>query len=220
MEIQDQLSIVIERNVKNMSKGYSYIISRDYGFAPNPFHGFLTLATCKPTIRKNASIEDFIIGNATARQKNKLIFIAKVSNIVTFDEYWSNPLYKCKRPIMNGSTKYLYGDNIYHHLDSGELMQENSHHSLANGSVNIYNLKRDTGKTDRVLICEDFIYLGKSMIDVPDAFIGCLCNHRGHSRPNNDLCQQLWIYLKDKYKLGMVDIPSKFHKFIRYDGQS
>ena len=35
-----------------MAKGYSYIITRDYGFAPNPFGGVCTLATCKPKIRK------------------------------------------------------------------------------------------------------------------------------------------------------------------------
>lgn len=25
---------------------FSYIVARDYGFAPNPFHGFCTLANC------------------------------------------------------------------------------------------------------------------------------------------------------------------------------
>ena len=33
---------------------FSYVITHDSGFAPNPFGGFLTLATCKPKIRKSA----------------------------------------------------------------------------------------------------------------------------------------------------------------------
>ncbi|SSY70238.1 hypothetical protein [Alysiella crassa] len=36
----------------------SYVVKYDYGFAPNPYHGFLTLATCKPVIRSNAEIGD------------------------------------------------------------------------------------------------------------------------------------------------------------------
>src|SRR5712671_5339411 len=31
---------------------YSYVVARDFGFAPNPFFGVCTLATCKPDIRK------------------------------------------------------------------------------------------------------------------------------------------------------------------------
>ncbi|WP_198140678.1 Nmad2 family putative nucleotide modification protein [Polaromonas naphthalenivorans] len=29
-----------------------YLMTHDSGFAPNPFHGTLTLATCKPGIRR------------------------------------------------------------------------------------------------------------------------------------------------------------------------
>lgn len=31
---------------------FSYIVRWDHGFAPNPFHGICSLATCKPGIRK------------------------------------------------------------------------------------------------------------------------------------------------------------------------
>src|SRR5262245_31415483 len=41
---------------------YSYVVARDYGFAPNPFYGFCTLATCKPDIRRTADIGDWIVG--------------------------------------------------------------------------------------------------------------------------------------------------------------
>ena len=48
-----------------MSKGYSYIVARDFGFAPNPFNGVLTLATCKPIVRKGAEE----IGRASCRER-------------------------------------------------------------------------------------------------------------------------------------------------------
>ena len=107
-----------------MARAFSYVVKRDYGFAPNPFYGFLTLATCKPLIRKNAEIGDFIIGNSPSNLGSKLVYMAKVSEIITFDEYWSNPRFLCKKPIMNGSVKKLYGDNIYHH-EGGEVEGSN-----------------------------------------------------------------------------------------------
>lgn len=41
---------------------YSYIVTHDTGFAPNPFHGVLTLACCKPAIRRAAEVGDVIVG--------------------------------------------------------------------------------------------------------------------------------------------------------------
>ena len=41
---------------------YIYVVDRDFGFAPNPFHGYCTLATCKPKIRNGASIGNWIMG--------------------------------------------------------------------------------------------------------------------------------------------------------------
>ena len=80
-----------------MKKAFSYVVARDYGFAPNPFYGVLTLATCKPIIRNNAQVNDFIIGNATAANDNKLIFMAKVTEVTTFDDYWLDPRFQCKK---------------------------------------------------------------------------------------------------------------------------
>ena len=41
-------------------KFYSYVIPRDYGFAPNPYFGYCTLADCKPGIRKMAQTGDWV----------------------------------------------------------------------------------------------------------------------------------------------------------------
>ena len=134
-----------------MAGGFSYIITRDFGFAPNPFHGVLTLATCKPKIRKAAQVGDYLIGNSNKANGNKLIYMAKVDEITTFDQYWVDPRFQCKKATMNGSFKTLYGDNIYHH-EGEKWIQANSHHSLENGMENHANLERDTGITDQVLM--------------------------------------------------------------------
>ena len=78
-------------HAKNM-KVYSYVVARDFGFAPNPFHGFCTLATCKPVIRKKAEIGDIIIGIGSGAQNSaysgRMIYAMIVSEILTYDQYW------------------------------------------------------------------------------------------------------------------------------------
>lgn len=209
--------------MESTNNGYAYIVSRDYGFAPNPFYNVLTLATCKPVIRKNAKVGDFIIGNAQKENNYKLIYIAKISKILTFDEYWNSPEYACKKPVMNGSLMKLYGDNIYHHsdVDSNQWIQEDSHHSLDDGSPNPKNLNRDTGKTDHVLICTEYYYLGKSMILLPDTFSKCICKNRGHQKIDYTECEKLWNYISQKYpEKGLIDTPLKFEEFKRYEGEA
>lgn len=56
--------------IENNSYLYAYSITRDFGFAPNPFHGICTLATCKPRIRKAANIGDWILGIGGANLKS------------------------------------------------------------------------------------------------------------------------------------------------------
>lgn len=90
MEVHENIEekVVLIVNIIIMAKGYSYVVARDFGFAPNPFNGFLTLATCKPKIRKWAQVGDFVIGNANKQLNNKLIYMMKVTKKITFDDYW------------------------------------------------------------------------------------------------------------------------------------
>lgn len=41
---------------------YSYKMVVDSGFAPNPFHEYLTLATCKPYMREKRGVGNYIAG--------------------------------------------------------------------------------------------------------------------------------------------------------------
>ena len=38
-------------------KCYSYKMDHDFGFAPNPFWGVMTLATCKGRLRSSSNLE-------------------------------------------------------------------------------------------------------------------------------------------------------------------
>lgn len=48
-----------------MTRIYSYVVRYDSGFAPNPFYGYCTLATCKPDIRRAAEVGDWLVAPAT-----------------------------------------------------------------------------------------------------------------------------------------------------------
>jgi len=95
---------------------YSYVITRDYGFAPNPFGGICTLATCKPGIRNHAKVGDWVIGIAGVSLScvGKIIFLMEVNKIISFQEYWNCENFNYKKPGFNSALKYCYGDNIYH----------------------------------------------------------------------------------------------------------
>lgn len=149
-------------------KLYSYKMKHDYGFAPNPFLGVLTLATCKPGMRRNTQIGNWIAGwtsNHMVRSlgvgENELIYLAKVTDKLTFAEYWEE--YPQKRPVFTDDKDDIkrYGDNIYKPDDSasgGFVQIKNSHHN---------NCKEDDDLSGRyVLICKEFYYFS-SLASLP-----------------------------------------------------
>lgn len=163
--------------IKPNSYLYTYAITRDFGFAPNPFHGFCTLATCKPDIRKSAKVNDWIMGiggstRALRSVKRKCILLMRVSEKVSFQEYWDNERFSLKKPVRNGSRVQMLGDNIYHKDENSGWIQEDSHHSNPDGTPNSVNLNRDIGKTDQVLVSNYFLYFGDQAPNVDLDSIG------------------------------------------------
>lgn len=146
---------------------YTYVIARDFGFAPNPFHGVCTLATCKPGIRKSAKVGDWILGiggKKLGSAYKKCILLMRVSEKISFQNYWDDSRFVLKKPCRNGSHVKMLGDNIYHKNVNDEWIQEDSHHSNADGTTHQINLGRDTGASDQVLISSFFFYFGEKAV--------------------------------------------------------
>ena len=166
---------------------YSYVVARDYGFAPNPFFGICTLATCKPQIRKRAQAGDWVIGTGSKRYDlgGHLVYAMKVTEALTYDEYWSDKRFLQKRPNLAGSLKQAFGDNIYHrHPRTGRWLQENSHHSLKDGQPNRANIDHDT-QVQRVLVGAQYVYWGSTGPRIPSRFrswkgLDICCQQPGH----------------------------------------
>lgn len=201
---------------------YAYIITRDFGFAPNPFHGHCTLATCKPGIRKSAKVGDWIlgVGGANLEQvKHKCILLMKVTEKISFNNYWRDSRFSIKKPARNGSHVQMLGDNIYHQDDNNQWIQEDSHHSNADGSFNMTNLERDTS-ADQVLISEHFYYFGDKAIEVD---LNSIDYHGGigykkilleQSLPANDLIKKIELEFRSDKNLVISD-PCQFSDYYK-----
>lgn len=185
-------------------KMYSYKMTYDSGFAPNPFHGWCTLATCKPRIRKSASVGDWIIGTGSVKLNtpNKLIYAMQVEEIISLDEYWNDPRFQSKKPVLNGSLKMMGGDNIYHNVN-GVWIQSTSYHKGNDTKLNSEHLRKDTS-VDRVLIGSRFVYYGEEYIEIPAEF-----------KSEDDTYENLYNHARD-YKNGYSpEFVERFEDWIK-----
>ena len=126
---------------------YNYRLTHDTGFAPNPYWGILTLATCKPQIRKYSKLDEaqevWLAGwcnkdykeayrnkigkSCNADQRDEyLIYLAKVAKKIPIGEYWIE--YPEKRALATKNKRCLkrYGDNIYEKIDEYHYRQHNN----------------------------------------------------------------------------------------------
>ncbi len=166
---------------------HSYIVAYDSGFAPNPFNGFCTLATCKPDIRQRASLGDWIVGTGSNRKGVRrggfFVYAMRVREALTFAEYWNDPRFEKKKPNLHGSYRMACGDNIYCPIEGGGWSQLNSYHSKEDGTAFQKHINRDTS-VDRVLISDDFVYFGAEGPKIPDALrdAGLVLSGRGRKK--------------------------------------
>jgi len=190
---------------------FSYVVEHDLGFAPNPFHGVCTLACCKPKIRKKAEVGDFILGTGATRPGllGNLTYWMRVDEILTFDDYWDDRRFRRKKPIMHGTTHLRYGDNIYHRNGRPTYCQEDSFHSLEDGSLSLGDLQRDTGWTDKVLVGHDFAYWGRKGVPLPDDHKCFVKKGPGHKQTFSDeQIATLMAWLSEHQQRGFIAEPA------------
>lgn len=203
-------------------KLYSYVITRDYGFAPNPYYGCCTLATCKPFIRRYAGVGDWVaaFGGAALTIHEKMVMLMRVDETITFDQYWKDRRFLSKRPSYNKGMIHMYGDNIYHY-ENDSWIQSHSHHSMPNGDENSFNLKRDT-QTDRVLIAHEFYYFGCNAIAVPCEYSKYIAHGAGFRKfIEDDNLHNFINYVVDNYDIGIYGAPYSWSddRFTYYSGK-
>lgn len=182
-----------------MGRLYIYVVDRDLGFAPNPYHGFCSLATCKPGIRNTAQVGDWIVGVGGGRLKaaGRCVYAMRVTDKITFNQYWTDPAHQNKKPVRNGSKKMMLGDNIYFLDQHQQWQQAPSHHSNVDGTMNIDNKNRDT-QSANVLLSTHFYYFGSAAVTIPVSLLQELSYQNGRGYRVYSLAQgrELIIWLE------------------------
>lgn len=151
---------------------YSYVVRYDSGFAPNPFYGWCTLATCKKVIRRTAKVGDWIVGTGSDNQQvqrgGHLVYAMRVTEAMTFNDYDLDPRFQSKKPYRKGSRKQSCGDNIYYrNTTNTRWLQRDSFHSNIDGTRRADHVERDTG-VNRVLASDRFVYFGGAGPRIPE----------------------------------------------------
>lgn len=186
---------------KAASSLYSYVVSRDNGFAPNPFGVYCTLACCKPQIRKHASVGDWVVGTGSKRTvgNDKLVYAMKIEEKVLFNEYAEDPRFQYKIP--RAAIPEERGDNIYYknRADEWVLRQSFYHKTQKQREIDL------SGKF--VLISEQFFYFGASAIPIPERFFNFIKKGPGHKRLSGQAVVLFLTWLGNIYVPGIHGNP-------------
>jgi hypothetical protein len=168
-----------------MARIYSYVLKIDDGAAPNPFGGVCTLTICKPVIRRNASVGDWVIGTGSKNAKlsygikrdfsKYLVYAMKISEkkrLIEYDNYCKEYL-PIKIPKFN-SDDYVEqrGDCIYD-FSVGE-------HPKLRLSVHT-EINRETDlRGEYSLLSNHFYYFGEKPIMLPEDLQIFVKGNQGH----------------------------------------
>jgi hypothetical protein len=187
---------------------YSYIVTHDTGFAPNPFFGYCTLACCKPMIRRNAKIGDWIVGLSPKKYGNRLVYFMRVDEILSsFDLYWRDTRFANKKPRYDSTIELQRGDNIYQPIGGGEYRQHRSFHSIQHSEEENPSLKAHDLSGKRILVSENYAYFGATGQQLP-ASLNCLIVARGHKcRFPDEVKEEFLCFVGSIGLLGLFSNP-------------
>jgi hypothetical protein len=148
---------------------FLYIVARDGGFAPNPFHGWCSLACCKPAIRRRAKPGDWVVGIAPKRYGHGVVYAMNVEETLTFAQYWTDCRFVRKRPRRGEGASLLErnGDNCYAPTGSDEYTPlPSAHWKGLNRRDDERQMAKDL-RGERVLVSRRFSYFGEQPRALP-----------------------------------------------------
>jgi len=180
---------------------FSYTMTSDSGFAPNPNNGYLTLACCKPVIRKVAKVGDWLLGLHSKNSKSKgICYLARVSETLSLDEYYRDKRFINKHVIFDAD-----GDAIYQLKGVDKYEQTvNRHHGLD-------KLLSDTS-SDRVLICSLFYYFGRDGKNLGRHTNLFSLGLRGHQKITSEVDISSFVRsISSKFRNGIHSVPANIN---------
>lgn len=203
----------------NIIRLFSYKLTNDSGFAPNPFGGIMTLATCKPKIREHKQQGDWLAGftsgqlNGDAVGSERLIYLMQITDKILISEYWNSPQYEYKKPLPHTDRKRKFGDNIYKPL-SGNALSPSDFEQITNISHQADSIERDlSGRY--VLLSKKFWYFGCAPLEIPGRIrpeIPAGQSSQGSMTHDLTRAKQFIEYIESNYKKGIHNNPTGWKK--------
>jgi hypothetical protein len=154
---------------------FSYTVRYDYGSAPNPFWDLCTLTICKPVVRRNAGVGDWIAG----LRGDSLVYAMRVTDVKTLAEYdqYCRTQLQAKIPKWHSRNYRLrVGDCIYDYSSFPPLQRPGIHQEE--------NVQSDLSGLNAPL-SNDFYYFGSKPIPLPSN-LRKIVHKRGHKSQAND----------------------------------
>ena len=196
---------------------FSYKMTDDVGFAPNPFHGFLSLATCKPKIRLKKDKGNYIAGFTSKELcgekvgHERLVFIMKVTEKVNFDRYWNDPQFQIKKPNRNSKIN-TRGDNIYEPIKNLNKFDINNY--IQHPNYFHFEREREHDLTGQfVLLSDEFFYFGMGAIPLDEFKINIPRTQSAHGVKTDDGLEikKIWEYLSANFPKSVpINRPHKW----------
>jgi hypothetical protein len=153
---------------------FSYKMTDDAGFAPNPWWGYLTLATCKPKMREKKVPGDWVAGFTSGALcghtvgAERLVFLMRVSEKMPIAAYYWEKHFERKIPRPESKDLRLrLGDNIYKPLK--ECPQTDDDFVQMDDYCHGPNEKHHDLSGKYVLVAKKFVYFGRNAIVIPEA---------------------------------------------------
>ncbi len=158
------------------------------------------MACCKPKIRKNAVVGDWIAGTGSNKNvgHDKLIYSMKVNEKLSFEQYSRDKRFKRKIPSIGKIEER--GDNIYYKNSKSEWMQRKSLHKPKDMDHDLKGIY--------VLISKHYFYFGKNAILIPTKFKQIIKKGPGHKcKFDQELVINFIKWLEENYTKGVNGNP-------------
>jgi hypothetical protein len=206
-------------------KLFSYKMTHDTGFAPNPFGHTLTLATCKPAIRKKKEVGEWIAGFTSVKLNHdpvgeeRLVFLMRIGEKCHLSKYFSDPRFQDKIPLPHLKDPVAKaGDNIYRPLVPGAIeffhfeQLKNINHWAGCGPDQDHLIEDISGQF--VLVADIFYYFGDSPLIIPPSCRPKMpkgqANHGYLTQP--DQAERFLQYIQGNYLPGIHSLPKDLQK--------
>ena len=191
-----------------MSKVCFYVMRRDTGFAPNPFHGSCTLLGCAPNYADaKLSRGDYIAGFFRSGAPPRLVYVMEVSETFDYDDYYQDRRFEQKKPRRDLTWRERAGNNIYFLDSSGRYVQDENACYHTRPAKIAQDLKHPV-----VFAGRNFAYFGtmaetENALLLPQRFLWCLPQRA--VKYLHDECQDYdpfvsWAF---SHGSGMIGLP-------------